>query len=48
MKQCPYCGGELEEEAKFCVECGRSLPEDAPAAEAPAEKKPRARKAKPE
>ena len=36
MKQCPYCGNELADDAKFCVECGRSLQEDEPA-EAPAE-----------
>lgn len=33
MKQCPYCGSELTDEARFCVECGRSLEGDAPAAE---------------
>ena len=46
MKQCPYCGSELADDAKFCGECGKVLPEDAPeeipaqapaAAEAPAE-----------
>ena len=46
MKQCPYCGNELADDAKFCGECGKVLPEDAPvvipeeapvAAEAPAE-----------
>lgn len=39
MKQCPFCGNELNEDAKFCGECGKPLPEDAPAAisvEAPA------------
>ena len=34
MKQCPYCGNELSDDAKFCVECGKALPEEAPAAEA--------------
>lgn len=38
MKQCPYCGSELMDDAKFCGECGKVLPEDAPvAAEATAE-----------
>lgn len=36
MKQCPYCGNELADDAKFCVECGQALPEAAPVA-APAE-----------
>ena len=36
MKQCPYCGSELLDDAKFCGECGRSLPTEA-APEAPAE-----------
>ena len=31
MKQCPYCGNELSDDAKFCVECGKALPEEAPA-----------------
>ena len=31
MKHCPYCGSALADEAKFCVECGKLLPEDAPA-----------------
>ena len=38
MKQCPYCGSELADDAKFCGECGKVLPEDAPVvipAEAP-------------
>lgn len=30
MKQCPYCGSELADDAKFCGECGKVLPEDAP------------------
>ena len=38
MKPCPYCGSELADDARFCGECGKSLPEEAPvAAEAPAE-----------
>ena len=38
MKLCPYCGSELNDDAKFCGECGKPLPEDAPAvAEAPVE-----------
>ena len=32
MKQCPYCGSELADDAKFCGECGKVLPEDAPVA----------------
>ena len=28
MKQCPYCGSELKDDAKFCGECGKSLIED--------------------
>ncbi len=36
MKQCPYCGNELADDAKFCVECGRSLQENEPV-ETPAE-----------
>ena len=31
MKLCPYCGSELNDDAKFCGECGKPLPEDAPA-----------------
>ena len=38
MKLCPFCGSELDDDAKFCGECGRLLQEEAPAAaEAPAE-----------
>ncbi len=38
MKQCPYCGSELNDDVKFCGECGRSLTAEAPiAAEAPVE-----------
>ncbi len=41
MKLCPYCGSELNDDAKFCGECGKPLPEDAPAVtEAPAEPEP--------
>ena len=32
MKQCPYCGSELADDAKFCGECGKSLPSDEPVA----------------
>ena len=40
MKQCPYCGSELADDAKFCGECGKSLPAEEPVAapvETPAE-----------
>ncbi len=38
MKQCPFCGSELADDAKFCGECGKVLPEEAPVVtEAPAE-----------
>lgn len=37
MKQCPYCGSELNDDARFCVECGKPLPVDAPVEAAPAE-----------
>ncbi|MBR0388099.1 MAG: zinc-ribbon domain-containing protein [Clostridia bacterium] len=30
MKQCPYCGSELADDAKFCGECGKSLPAEEP------------------
>ena len=41
MKLCPYCGSELNDDAKFCGECGKPLPEDAFAVtEAPAEPEP--------
>lgn len=30
MKQCPYCGSELNDDARFCVECGKPLPAEAP------------------
>ena len=33
MKQCPFCGSELADDAKFCGECGKSLPEEAPVTE---------------
>ena len=32
MKQCPYCGSELADDAEFCGECGKSLPADEPVA----------------
>ena len=36
MKQCPFCGSELNDDAKFCIECGKPLPEHpSDAAEAP-------------
>ena len=38
MKQCPFCGSELADDAKFCGECGKVLPEEASVmTEAPAE-----------
>ena len=38
MKKCPFCGSELADDAKFCGECGKVLPEEAPVVtEAPAE-----------
>ena len=37
MKQCPYCGSELNDEARFCVECGKLLSEDTPVVTAPVE-----------
>ncbi len=40
MKLCPYCGSELNDDAKFCGECGRSLVEDAPVAATVAESEP--------
>ena len=41
MKLCPFCGSELNDDAKFCGECGKPLPEEAPAVtEAPAEPEP--------
>ena len=27
MKLCPYCGSELNDDAKFCGECGAKKPE---------------------
>ena len=33
MKQCPYCGSALADEARFCVECGKPMPKDAPVIE---------------
>ena len=30
MKLCPFCGSELNDDAKFCGECGKPLPEEAP------------------
>ncbi len=35
MKLCPYCGSELNDDAKFCVECGKLLPEPAEVIETP-------------
>ena len=32
MKHCPFCGSELDDDAKFCGECGRLLQEEVPAA----------------
>lgn len=37
MKLCPNCGSQLADDAKFCEECGQSLPADAPAEEPVAE-----------
>lgn len=38
MKQCPFCGSRLNDDAKFCIECGKPIPEDVPVvAEAPVE-----------
>ena len=34
MKQCPFCGSELADDAKFCEACGKPLPEEAPVEEA--------------
>lgn len=34
MKYCPFCGASLVEGAAFCMECGRTVPVDAAAAEA--------------
>ena len=31
MKLCPNCGCELNDDAKFCIECGNPLPEEADA-----------------
>ena len=36
MKRCPYCGSELNDDARFCVECGKPLPADVPVEAAPA------------
>jgi len=33
MKQCPYCGCDLADDAKFCPECGKALAEETPVAE---------------
>ena len=35
MKQCPYCGSELKDDAKFCGECGKAMPETAEVVEEP-------------
>ncbi len=41
MKLCPFCGSELNDDAKFCGECGKPLPEEAPLrTEVPAEPEP--------
>ena len=38
MKRCPFCDSELNDDAKFCGECGKPIPEDTPiAAKAPEE-----------
>ena len=34
MKECPYCGSELNDDARFCVECGKPLPAEVPAEDA--------------
>ena len=31
--KCPYCGNELSDEARFCDQCGGSIPESKPSAE---------------
>ena len=31
MKQCPSCGSQLNDDARFCVECGKPLPAETPA-----------------
>ena len=28
MAQCPNCGAELFENAKFCMECGTAIPQN--------------------
>ena len=55
MKQCPYCGHELADDAKFCGECGKAMVEDAPVVipaqapvEAPVEPEPVEAPAEPE
>ena len=37
MKLCPFCGSELNDEARFCVECGKPLPADTPVVTTPVE-----------
>ena len=27
MKQCPYCNAQIDDESKFCSECGKELPQ---------------------
>lgn len=33
MKKCPLCGHEMEDEARFCSDCGEKMPESHPAQE---------------
>ena len=27
MKQCPYCGAQVNDDCLFCTECGRPIPQ---------------------